>query len=374
MAVEKKGNKKMKTLNKYIISSIYRPFTSSLIIFSMFMFFGAAFEKLKLFSKAENGGFLLIKYLIYQTPFLISMIIPLSLLMATLFLINSLIITGQWKAMLAGGYKPFDILKPLLYFSLVISIIHFIFNETIVSDSFFKSKDIYNRELRKKQNWEISDNTSISFKIDNIFVRASSYNPDKKEFLDVLLEEYDNYNNPLKKIKASSMLWWKNEWILKTVKIIEYKTKNNSQMENIKEQRKDNLYLNSIPEPENLILDKVVENGINFFKLYSRISKMEKLGLNKDKEMIVLHSKISQPFSNITMLLIGSVIILTIASYNKFVSISIAIFVGFIYWSFSIVSQKMSEIGIISPFLGAFLPHFIFISLSFFMLKKRKLL
>jgi len=227
MAVEDKINKKMKILNRYIISSIFTPFITSLIIFSMFMFFGAAFEKLKFFSKSDYGIILLLKYLLSQTPFFVSTIIPLSLLIATLFLINSFMLTGQWKALLAGGYKPFDIIKPLLYFSLAIAIIHFIFNETIVSDAFLKSKDIYNRELRKKQNWEIGDNISNSFKINNTFIRYSVYKPDKKEFSDILIEEYDRYNNPLKKIKASSMSWQNEKWILKSVKIIEYKMENN---------------------------------------------------------------------------------------------------------------------------------------------------
>lgn len=358
----------MKTLYRYIISSFIKPFFYSILIFSMFMLFGSAFEKLKFFTGAEKSFLLLVKYLFFQLPFLISMIIPLSYLLATIFLINSFMNSGQWKAFISGGYKPFDLIKPMLFFAIFVGVFHFLFNEFIMNPFYFKSKVVYNEEFKKNYNWN-QQLISKSFKIKDKFIQYGYYIPSEKLFKDVIIEEIDKKNFPVRKIKANSMKWENGSWVLNEVLLVEYI---NSNSEEVKTKQYYRFYIDLIP-PQDIVLNKLVDNGINFFDLRQRIKKLKNSGIKTDMEYIVLNSKISQPFSNFTMCFLASAIVLGGFIQGRYLNIGLAIFVGFIYWSLSVFFQRMAEIKLISPFLSAFLPHFIFIGFSLIVFKVKKI-
>lgn len=359
----------MKTLGKYAVSGFIGPFFSSLAVFSLFMFFGAAFEKLGLFSRVEDGVGMLFRFLAFQTPFFISMLVPLAALIGILFLISELMSTGQWKALVAGGYRPFDIIKPVIFFSLLIAVSHFLFNEFAAAPAYLRSKAVYNEQFRKDKNWRFRGNSNGSFRIKDVFVKYSSYNPLAGGFRGVLVEFYDGGRGlPLKKIKAEAMSWDETAglWILKKPSVMEYRGGE------VEAGYFETYRLAGFPSPRELVADALVDNGTGFFDLLSRISKMRKMGIKTDGELIALNARLSQPLSSLVMVFIGCAIMLSGLVFGKVFNIGVSIFTGFSFWSFTVMSERMAQIGVLGPFLGCFLPHLVFLSVALFSLKRSR--
>ena len=103
-----------KIFYRYIARSFWAPFGFGLGVFCLLLIFGSLFDKLNFFMKSGAGGGLFARYILYQAPYFIVKMTPMATLLAVLFSLGNMMSKGEWKAGLAGGWRPFDMLKPLL--------------------------------------------------------------------------------------------------------------------------------------------------------------------------------------------------------------------------------------------------------------------
>ena len=103
-----------KTFFRYIARSFWSPFGFGLGVFCLLLIFGSLFDKLNFFMKSGEGAGLFARYILYQSPYFIVKMTPMATLLSVLFTLGSMMSKGEWKAGLAGGWRPFDMLKPLL--------------------------------------------------------------------------------------------------------------------------------------------------------------------------------------------------------------------------------------------------------------------
>ena len=103
-----------KIFYRYIARSFWAPFGFGLAVFCLLLIFGSLFDNLNFFMKSGAGPGLFARYILYQTPYFMVKMMPIATLLAVLSALGGMISRGEWKAGLAGGWRPFDMLKPLL--------------------------------------------------------------------------------------------------------------------------------------------------------------------------------------------------------------------------------------------------------------------
>ena len=353
----------MKTLSRYIIYSFIPIFAITLFVFISIIFWGSFIEKSALISKYNLDYKTLLNFILLKMPYFISTIIPFITLISCSILIRNLISTGQWKALLSGGYSPFQIMKPLFYFSILIAFLHFYFNEFITIKNYVKSEEFYDIKImnRPTNNFELRD---ISFKSGNYFFYAEIYNLKENKMRNIFIKEITDDFNPDRSFFSSEINWDENSksWKYKDLKIFTEKGETTSK----------NIDLNFIPNPKNLSIGEYASNTMDFFSLAERINNLKILGLDYKKEKLDFYLKISNPASNIIMLFLSIIISSSTLFSNKILGSGTTIFVGFLFWNATLTSQRFSQIELITPFWGAFGAHILFTFLIIYLLRKTK--
>jgi len=104
---------------RYIAGTFWAPFGFGLAVFCLLLLFGSLFDSLNFFIRSGAGAGVFLRYVFFQTPYFMVKIAPIATLLAVLFSISGMMTRGEWKAGLAGGWRPFDMIKPLLACSLL---------------------------------------------------------------------------------------------------------------------------------------------------------------------------------------------------------------------------------------------------------------
>lgn len=100
---------------------------------------------------AANASFLsAIEYFALKIPLTVTLMLPVSMLSATLFSYGILAKQGEITAMRASGMSLAALSKPVLLTGIAVSLFAFVINETVVPISTRKVREIYNIDISQK--------------------------------------------------------------------------------------------------------------------------------------------------------------------------------------------------------------------------------
>lgn len=339
---------RLKRITWYSLVNFLPPFIFSLALFSFFVFWGVFLEKLSMLSKTSAGFSVVLRLALAQTPALVSMVIPVAAMAGAFFAFRKLMQAGEWKAFLAAGWPPFSIISPLLVFSLVIAVFHFLFSEFAAVPSYANYRKIYNTQFKRNTSWNSRKIESPVFRNGKLFFTADSYDSGRKIFENFSAEKYEG-ELPSYVIYASSAVYRPSGWKLFKASKITY----------LKGRPEKGIFFSEmiygeVPLPEDIVFKSDNLDSENFFSLYKRIGKLEKLGLKRKNELISFWAKISGPLSSFVMVLAAAAAALSPWLSGNLLGAGASLFFGFLFWNFSLTFQRMAEIETLSPFWGAF--------------------
>src|SRR5574344_497063 len=140
----------MKIIHKYLLKHFLRTLglmlTALTTLFLLFDFF----EKMDKFSSATDPVISTLSYFILKIPYMISIMLPLSILFSSMISIGLLAKNSELTAMRASGLKLFWLIKPIFITTFLLSIFSLLLNETLVPWTTSQSREIYNIDIRKK--------------------------------------------------------------------------------------------------------------------------------------------------------------------------------------------------------------------------------
>ena len=119
------------TFSRYIALNFWGPFALGLGVFTALLLFGSFFDKLNSFMRVGAESGLLGRYLLYRLPYFLVKITPMATLLGILFALGGMLSRGEWKAGMAGGWRPFEMIKPLLLCSLAAAAFQLVLQETV---------------------------------------------------------------------------------------------------------------------------------------------------------------------------------------------------------------------------------------------------
>ncbi len=135
--------KKFTILDKYILKQLIEVFILGVIVFTSIIFASDTFisliKQISEYGMPLNIAFMII---ILNLPAVIVMTIPMSVLFSTVMTVNKLCLQSEITVMKACAISLKRISKPIFFFALVMSLITFIINETIVPLTSSQSKTL----------------------------------------------------------------------------------------------------------------------------------------------------------------------------------------------------------------------------------------
>lgn len=367
--IYKKCTKNMTTLDKYILKQFIEIFILGVVIFTAIIFASDAFitliKQISLYGIPFNIALMMI---MLNIPAVIVMTIPMGALFATVMTLNKLCLSSEITVMRACSIGLNRIAKPIFIFAIIMTILSFFINETIVP--------AMNTQSRTLALWALGQKNIPNGKQNFTFKELQDGNILKKLFFIQKCE-----NDELKNIIVLD-LSNKN-----TIQIIQSKNGstspegwnfNNGAVYTIENNQKilnTTWFENSIADfglDLKEEMDKQDVTQYNVIALYKTIRK--KQNIEEDiltQFKIQFFDKFALPFTTMVFVLIGVPLAITPprVRYNRGFLFSILII--FLYYLIRALSLSFGETNAISPYFAAWAPNIVLAILGGFLYYKK---
>ena len=344
-----------KLVDKYILKQVIEMFLMGVAVFTSIIFASDTFitliKQISLFGIPFNVAFIMI---ILNLPQVIVMTIPMGVLLATVMTLNNLSLKSEITVMKACGIGLNRIAKPIFLFAIVMSVLSFFINETVVPITTRQSKDLALWSLGQKNIPEGKQNFVFKeLKDGGILKRLFyvGYCEDKTLHNITVLDT--TKDDTIQILQADEGKTSPEGWNFQKGAV--YTVNDQGKVLNT------TLFDSSVIQFGVDLSDELNDNlakEMNFTKLVKFLSKNKNV---KDRNYlyIELFDKLALPLTTIAFVLIGVPLAITPprVRYNR--GFLFSIFIIFAYYLIRALSISFGEEGNLPAFLAAWMPNIV---------------
>ena len=350
----------MNLLNLYIAKNFMSKFIFLIIGFISLFLIVDIIDNINRFIESDIPKNKIINYYLYSIPWFISISLPMTTLLACIFTIGQLQKNHELTAIKASGISLRKLSLVLIFLGVLISILSFLFDNTLVSKSIQNKSIISDKYLDNSNNEKQIRKFHILNKTlnTNQIMYLKNYDFLKKMANNVVLQSIKG-NQLEETISIEKMIWNKKQksWLCKGIVV----------------RSKENMYI-STPE-NNKIFKFILEDGSLFKEedLIKFLPESEELNYWELKNLssrrpddirlkVDYNFKVAFSCTSLIMILFGIGLSVTKPRTNYATGIGLGIIVIFLYYLGIKFGQTLGYNKILNPFLSVWLVNFIFLS------------
>ncbi len=368
----------MRILDRYILKSIAGIFIGMLITFAFLFILIDAFGNLQDFIEKQVGWETIVQYYITFLPRIIVNTSTMGCLMAVLFTYSNLSNHNEIVAIRTSGMNFWQVTKPALVFTLVISACVFLINECFVPSSSIVNQEIRDAKIKitvseKSKGLPTIKNFTL-YGLKNRLFFVDTFDPNTNVLQGISIVGHDKDQNLVEKIVALKGVWTGIAWKFYNCQITTY----NSALPNVPGEVK--VYpekLMDIKEtPKDFVKQRLDVNAMNIKQLSSYINRFSGSGAIKtvNNLKVDLFEKIALPLRIIVIVLAGLPFALSSSGKRKaatFTSIGIALIIGFSYYVIDAVGLALGKGDGLPTWSCAFVAPLIFLIIGLTAIKTK---
>jgi lipopolysaccharide export system permease protein len=386
----------MRILDRYLIRQFCFALVFSLIAFWVIFLVVDLVEHMDTYIDKQASAFLVIKYYLYYTPYIVVLSLPVAMLLSCLFSLGQLAKHNELTAMKSAGISLHRILLPIFVLAFLISIFVIGLGGSIVPLTYQKMMHVKTVEIQKGR-----QETSIT--ISNLFIQGedgrifhlATYDTKAKTGSDALVQRFEE-NRLKEEIRAKRVRWENNGWVFEDgVERIFSKSPDEpgssqaldkinsnslledsahrSQAETEEYRPFDRLFrLDLKIEPEALTQRKKKSDEMGYFELADYVRLKKRSGQLVAKEATDLHLKIAFPFVNFIIVLFGAPLAANPKRSGLAIGFAVSLFISFVYYTLIRMSQSFGYSEKLPPLVAAWAANILFAILGTILLAKAK--
>ena len=344
---------------KKLIFTFFLVFTSLILVFYIITIMELIDDVVE-----NNVAFVRIfEFIYYHTPEIISFALPVSVLTAVLLTFSMMSKNNELVAVQVSGISLYRLTLPAVVTGILISLVFFHIQENIMPDANKKKQEIlaiiHNIELKTSKemskNWVVGDNN------DFYFFNLMDKDTNTIDKFNVL---YMNDDFSMEKRLSSNSARWLNDTELILEDGFERDFKDNRPVDFYKFKTK---YI-KIEKGKALFTEKIdFPEFMNIKTLKTYIKYLKEKKSNTQKYEAKLYYKYAYPLSSLVMVLIAIPFSFLMGNRGTFFGIGIAIGISMVFWFAFAMFSALGSAAILSPFISAFAPIFIFTAVSIYL-------
>jgi len=358
----------IKKLDIYLTKTFFSILVLSILGFLSMFIIVDLIENLDRFIDNNVPSNIVFLYYLYTLPWFISIGLPMSMLIATVFCFGNLVKTNEWTALKASGISIYRASRPLLIIGLLISIFSFILDNKLVTHGNEKRFEIDRDYVKRKSRHKLKNTLKDVFlqKNTSIHISLSKFLINKNIGYDLSWVDLSK-SNLTKRIDAKKIDWdlKASKWNLSDYSIRVF---DESGIEKaVALSNSDTLMrLGFIPKEIQQQFRKPDE--LDYFLLTKRILQLKENGVDTTRWEVTRYLKISFIFTNIIVVLCGIPLVLVREKNSLSAGAGLGVFVIFGYYALIKFGQSLGFKGILGPALSAWLGNFILFSFGIILL------
>jgi lipopolysaccharide export system permease protein len=353
----------MKVLDRYIFKEFLKIFTITILSFISLYLLVDIFEQIDDLLELHVPLLASVQIFIYKIPFIFYQVSPVAVLMATLLTMGILSRHSEITAVKAGGISIVRCIMPLLLCGLLISFLNIILNETITPVT-NKKTDSIKRKWFDRSPMKVFNQDSVWFRDTNGIYAIRYMDTEAKVVRGFTMYNLDISFNLKTKLYADELIWSDDRWLITSGLLWKFSEKGG-----IKATKINNVPLQLLGGPEEIGRAEANPKEMSFSVLYRYISRLKKEGYEIRRYLVDLYSKISFPFVNLIMVLLGiPFAIISGRRGGMALGITVTVLIGFSYWIVFGINTSLGYSGVIPPLIAAWFTNVIFTAIGLLML------
>ncbi len=350
-----------RVIDLYLIKTFLMYALPTLLVCLGLFYLFTFFELIDDLVKNDQPYSLMAEYFVYLLPHALMLLIPISMLIATLTTFGLMEKTAQLIAFKASGISLYRLVVPVVMVALVASVATFLLQEYVLPYANQRQDSLRNviqgRPIQTfyhpGRNWIFGDDYRL--------YNYNYFDPDRNLFAEISIYEMDISGSRLNRhIYAFRALWDRERqgWNLLQGWVRDL-TPGNEGFTSFEE----NLLV--LPEKPDYFVREVKESTkMTYLELSQYLNTLQEAGLEVDHLRTDLHTKIAFPFVSLVMAILGVPFALSVGRKGALYGVAAAVFLGIFYWGAFGVFGVLGTNGLLAPLLAAWGPNLVFLSSS----------
>ncbi|MEA3369662.1 MAG: LptF/LptG family permease [Candidatus Ratteibacteria bacterium] len=356
----------MKIIDRYITKKFISWIFFFLLAFTFIYIIIDLFEHLDDFLTLKVALKIILQYYLLFIPPIFVQIIPVAILLSTLFVLGYMTRFNETVALKACGVSLYHLILPFIKLALGFSLLTFLVNETIVPISFNKLN------IAKEKNWSgqapsktLHDLTFYGSERRFYYIKTFDFPAETMEGI-LLLEYYPDRTIKIR-VDAEKAVWQTDGWVFRNG-IVRYfdQEGQQSKKEEVFEQRK--MHFKEIPE--DFWRQQTKLETMNIAALLTHIRYLKHCGVHPHKELVELQYRFASPLFSFFIILLGIPFALRSSRASVLHGAGIALVLCLFYYACISLALAMGKQRGFPPFLSAWSANILFGGLGLFLLKR----
>jgi lipopolysaccharide export system permease protein len=318
-------------------------------------------ERINWFSERQAPFFLVGQHLLLKLPKMVSDLMPLALLLASLLTIGTLAKNNELVPIMSAGISIVSLTTPILLIGAAMSGLFFYLNGSFVPLTFKAARAIKQEKIEKGGIRGTLLQNKIWIRLNgNTLLYARLIDSERNRLIGVHFYHFGIHTPIASEIEAEKLYSENGQWILSNGVEINY--------------AEDGTALRAPFIQKEIQLEKTLmelqqmeaePDEMTYAQLQSYVDQLKKDGLKATRYQVDLDRKYAFPFSNFILVLLGVGIAFQYSRQRamaKSVLLGLAIFL--LYWLSLSVTLSMGRMEILSPIQASFGPHILFLLLG----------
>ncbi len=351
----------IKLLDRYVLRQFFTAVVVSMAGFIIIYIAVDLMEKLDKFLDHHLPFSVVLEYYINFTPQIIALILPVCLLLGSLFATGKMSMSSEIVAMRSGGISLYRLMAPFVISSALVCVGSVYFIGWILPRANVKVEEIIRDKLgddriaTQQMDLYLQDSPSR-------IVSMSDYSWGQRRGMKVSVQEFDpkNITHMISRIDASIISWdsTRNIWHLTDATLRTFRTDTTAEITRPLSAAESNMHFSFLPGE---LKDRLLKmDEMTNPELAKRIALKRRSGQDVAQDEVDYQSKYALAFTSLIVVLFG----VPFASKKKrgglSFEFSIAIAIAFVYLAFSKVFQAFGYTGEVPPTVTAWLANFLF--------------
>ncbi|MEA1964280.1 MAG: LptF/LptG family permease [Candidatus Aerophobetes bacterium] len=346
----------MKIIHRYILKEIIASFILGFLFFNFILFITVIFELTELIFIQDAPLLEVGKLILFKMPSFFSIVIPVSLLFATLLSFGRLSGDGEITALQSSGISLLYISKSLFIFTLILTLASLYFSAYLTPLCNRHYRKVYQKIVFLQPTIQIKERIIVDIGDRKLY--AYHIKPGTNEMRKVIIYEFFPKGNKIPQISLAQEGKFSEE-TLKLKEVSFYRFQKNYQIAQQGKFDSQIIYLGKYLSQKEKMRKKTEEMDLK--ELREKIEE-ERLKENPDKRRIRalsidFHSRMAIPLAAFFLILIGIPLGIKVERGEKSISFGISLAIVIVYYLLFLAGEFLGKGGIIPPLIAMWLPN-----------------
>ncbi|MGQ9602829.1 MAG: LPS export ABC transporter permease LptG [bacterium] len=347
----------MNTLDRYIASEFLASLTIAVLGFFVIYITLDMVEKVDDFVDNNVPISTVLKFYIFQVPYIFTLTLPVATLISCLFTFGGMARYNELIAIKASGVRFLRTILPLVVIGFGLSLLSMVVSETIQPIGSSNARKIKETEIKKRIQAQTSRKVEVTYRgAEGVFYFTPDFDRRRQIMKNVVIEKTQD-GRVIFRINAREAKWQDSIWVLSDGWIRWFNREGEIEREDYLLEK--NLY-ELRDSPREIARESRKPEEMGYYELLHLVRKIEQSGADATKYRVGLAMKISFPFTNLILILIAAPLSSRLRKGGIAIGIGIGLGIAFVYYGLIRIGQALGDRGFLPPSAAAWLGNWIF--------------